>query len=166
MRLYFVGSLVLVALAGCGRFFFAEREPWRREAELQCIKSGAVKESPAIVRAGSIDGPGICGADFPLRVVALGESGAFGYADELRPPAAIPNVSPRWPLAEPRYEPRYAPAPAPTPQPYYAPPPDARYAPPPPRYRTPSDAPLSLNPQDLPGSLDQPTFTPRPPAYG
>ena len=35
VRLYLVGSFVLVSLAGCGRGFFSEeREPWRAEAEV------------------------------------------------------------------------------------------------------------------------------------
>jgi hypothetical protein len=168
VRLYLVGSLVLVALAGCGRFFFAEREPWRREAEVQCLKSGTVKEGPAITRAEPIGGPGICGTDFPLKVAALGDSGAFGFADELRPPAPIPNVSPRWPLAEPRYAPdaRYAPEPryAPPAETRYSPPPETRYAPPP--YRAPPDAPISLSPPGLSDPPEQPTFAPRPPVYG
>ena len=183
VRLYLVGSLVLFALAGCGRFFFAEREPWRREAEVQCLKSGAVKEGVAIVRADAINGPGICGADFPLKVAALGESSAFGYADELRPPAPIPNGSPRWPLAEPRSaplpEPRYEPRYAPQPEPRYAPQPDARYTPPPepryepryvpppePRYRAPSNGPISLSPPNLPEAREPPPYGPRAPTYG
>ncbi len=42
-----VGCTVLVSLAGCGRGFFqtAEREPWRAEAEVACLKSGVVKET-------------------------------------------------------------------------------------------------------------------------
>ena len=81
VRLYLVGSFVLVSLAGCGRGFFqsAEREPWRAEAEIACLKSGAVKESPELVRIEPISGPGMCGAEFPLKVAALGEgSGSFG----------------------------------------------------------------------------------------
>src|SRR6476661_6381890 len=37
VRLYLVGSVVLVSLAGCGRGFFqsAEREPWRAGADRQ-----------------------------------------------------------------------------------------------------------------------------------
>jgi hypothetical protein len=110
VRLYLVGSIVLVSLAGCGRGLFqAEREPWRAEAEAACLKSGAVKESPDIVRIDPISGPGMCGAEYPLKVAAIGEaSSSFGFADEtLRPPAAI-NGQPRWPVAQPQstYQPR------------------------------------------------------------
>jgi hypothetical protein len=105
VRLYLVGSLVLVSLAGCGRGFFqsAEREPWRAEAEIACLKSGAVKESADIVRIEPISGPGMCGADYPLKVAALGDANsAYGFADEsLRPPAAIGN-QPRWPAPQPQ----------------------------------------------------------------
>src|SRR5262249_5913183 len=103
-RLYLVGSIVLVSLAGCGRGFFqAEREPWRAEAEAACLKSGAVKEGAEIVRIEPISGPGVCGAEFPLKVAAIGEaSGSFGFADEvLRPPASIGN-QPRWPVTRPQ----------------------------------------------------------------
>jgi hypothetical protein len=116
VRLYLVGSLVLVALSGCGRGFFqsGEREPWRAEAEIACLKSGAVKESLDVVRVEPISGPGICGADYPLKVAALGEaSPAYGFADEsLRPPADIRN-QPRWPVSRPPpsypQQPTYAP---------------------------------------------------------
>jgi hypothetical protein len=106
VRLYLVGSFVLVSLAGCGRgFFSAEREPWRAEAEIACLKSGAVKESPDLVRIDPISGPGMCGAEFPLKVAALGEGiASFGFADDLRPPGNIGN-QPRWPISP-------APAPA------------------------------------------------------
>jgi hypothetical protein len=51
----------------------------------------------------------MCGAEYPLKVAALGDgSSAFGFADDLRPPAAIGN-QPRWPVAQP---------PAPPPQNY------------------------------------------------
>jgi hypothetical protein len=109
VRLYLVGSFVLVSLAGCGRGFFqsAEREPWRAEAEVACLKSGAVKETADLVRISPISGPGVCGAEYPLKVAALGENiASFGFADEsLRPPGNIGN-QPRWPATR---------APAPTP---------------------------------------------------
>ena len=88
---YLVGSLVLVTLAGCGRgFMTAEREPCRAEAEAACMKSGAVKESATLVRISPIAGPGSCGAEFPLKVAALGNATMMSYSD-LRPPGAIPN---------------------------------------------------------------------------
>ena len=103
VRLYLVGSFVLVSLAGCGRGFFqsAEREPWRAEAEIACLKSGAVKENTELVRISPISGPGVCGAEFPLKVAALGESpGSFGFADETpRPPGNVGN-GPRWPISQ------------------------------------------------------------------
>jgi hypothetical protein len=101
VRLYLVGSFVLVSLAGCGRGFFqsAEREPWRAEAEIACLRSGAVKESAELVRIDPISGPGVCGAEYPLKVAALGDNiTSFGFADEsLRPPGNIGN-QPRWPI--------------------------------------------------------------------
>lgn len=114
VRWVLAGSLVLLALAGCGRgvLQFAEREPWRREAELACLKSGTIKEGAGLVRVEPIAGPGVCGAEFPLKVAAFGESSALGYAGQaIRPPGSIPQASapqPRWPVAEPSYR---APAP-------------------------------------------------------
>ncbi|AVT77643.1 extensin [Rhodopseudomonas palustris] len=121
VRLYLVGSFVLVSLAGCGRGLFqtAEREPWRAEAEIACLKSGVVREGPDLVRIDPISGPGVCGAEFPLKVAALGETGAIGFADDLRPPGAIGGGNqsqPRWPGGQP--QPNYA-----TPQRGYAEPP-------------------------------------------
>ena len=51
---YLVGSLVVLGLAACGKMMFAEREPWRHEAEVACLKSGQVKEGASLVR---VDGP-------------------------------------------------------------------------------------------------------------
>ena len=142
VRLYLVGSFVLVSLVGCGRgFFSAEREPWRAEAEIACLKSGAVKEGPDLVRIEPISGPGMCGADYPLKVVALGESaGSFGFADDsLRPPGAIGN-QPRWP-ASPAPQSAYRPASAP-PQPT------------PPAYGAAPNAPISLAAPGVPPDED------------
>jgi hypothetical protein len=111
---YFVGSLVVLGLAACGKSWLAERDPWRHEAEVACLKSGQVKEGPSLTRIQPITGPGICGADFPLKVAAIGEGSAIGYADDLRPPGSVP-VS-RQPLANPpRPAASYQPYP---PQPY------------------------------------------------
>src|SRR4029077_8195409 len=100
---YLVGSLAVLGLAACGKMMFAEREPWRHEAEVACLKSGQVKEGALLVRVEPITGPGICGADFPLKVAAIGDGAAIGFADEPRPPGSVPS---RQPLAN------YAPRPA------------------------------------------------------
>src|SRR5690242_18714221 len=124
VRLSLGGLTLLIALAGCGRglWQYGERASWRHEAEVSCLKSGAVKIGSGVVQIQPIEGPGVCGADFPLKVSALGEGGGvpMAYGDDLRPPAGIPNASPanmpRWP-ARPSY------APPPPPQPISAPPP-------------------------------------------
>src|SRR4030088_2666319 len=93
---YLVGSLVVLGLGACGKQWLAEREPRRHEAEVACLKSGLVKEGPAIARIQPIAGPGICGADFPLKVAAIGDGAPIGFAEALRPPGAVPQ-----PLAAP-----------------------------------------------------------------
>jgi len=141
--LYLVGSVVLVSLAGCGHGFFqsAEREPWRAEAEIACLKSGAVKESAEIVRIDPISGPGVCGAEYPLKVSALGEaSSAYGFADEsLRPPGDIAG-QPRWPISQPP-QPGYAQAPYSTQQYPRQPYPQSQTYPPQQAYPRPSAYP-------------------------
>ena len=108
VRKFLVGSVVLAALiavAGCSHYLFAERAPWRREAEVACLNSGVVESVPGRVRISSIEGPGVCGMDYPLRVSALGESGTISggpmsYDDApLRPPSSIPNgdMPQQWP---------------------------------------------------------------------
>src|SRR5208282_3808567 len=111
VRKYLVSSVVLVALigvAGCSHYLFAEREPWRRDAEIACLESGAVKETPARVRISPINGPGMCGMDFPIKVSSLGDSGPLGYDDDVpRPPGAIPSgaMPQRWPGTQPSVPP-------------------------------------------------------------
>jgi len=146
--LYLVGSVALVSLAACGRgFMTAERAPWRAKAEEACLKSGEVKESADVVRIRPIDGPGACGAEFPLKVSALGESNeALGYVDDMRPPASLGNASqPRWPISRPQPS-------------SYAPPPVSTY--PQPSY---SSAPASYPPAAGPTPLNAPGITPPPP---
>jgi len=116
VRKYLVGSVVLAALiavAGCSHYLFAERAPWRREAEVACLGSGVVESVPGRVRISPIEGPGVCGMDFPIRVSAVGENAPFtarplsgvpmSYDDEPpRPPSSIPNgdMPRQWPGAQ------------------------------------------------------------------
>jgi len=105
----FVVVAALIALAGCSHYFNGgEREAWRHDAEVACLNSGAVKESAERVRVSAISGPGICGADFPIRASALGESGPLGYDDEaMRPPEAVPDgaMPQHWPITQPNSPP-------------------------------------------------------------
>jgi len=114
------GLALFAVLAGCAGHFIAQREPWRKDAEIACLKSGSLKESGTVVRIEPINGPGMCGADFPFKVAALGDSGMLGYSGEMRPPGSVPNSGPqRWPVTNDNFEP--APPPARN---------DPRYAPP------------------------------------
>ena len=169
VRCYLAGTVVLLALAGCGRSFLqGERAAWRHEAEVTCLKLGTVKIGAGVVQMQPIAGPGMCGAEFPLKVALLGEGTAMGYADDLRPPAGIPNASaaqPRWPASEPRYAPpapvqgqqmRWVPGPPPAERPEVTAP--ARYAPAiePPESAAPAGRPMSIyapgvaQPDDIP----------------
>src|SRR5712691_5935341 len=163
VRWYLVGSVVLGvlgALAGCsGGNMFAEREPWRHEAEAQCINAGSVKEGAGVVRIKAISGPGVCGADFPLKVSALGESAPLGYTDDPRPPGAIPggttSAPPRWPIVKPGDAPAAQDPPPPSVSrvlPQY----QSRSAQPPQGGATP-DQPVSINP---PSTADQASGAP------
>jgi Extensin-like protein C-terminus len=162
-----VGAGVLVALAGCGRGFMSgERAAWRHQAEVECMKSGAVKLGAGIVQIDPIEGPGMCGADFPLKVAALGESSpAISYADDPRPPGSVPGAAaqmPRWPINEPQYAPPGATAPMQT-APTVAPAiqaPQMRWVPgPPPAQRSYPNAPAS-QPASLSARGTEPGITP------
>jgi hypothetical protein len=190
VRWYLVGSGAalgaLVALAGCSTHWLAQREPWRHEAEVACLNSGAVHEGAEKVRISPINGPGMCGADFPIKVSGLGDTAPIGYDEEsMRPPGSIPNgasMPQRWPGASQNSptQPQYSapvdtrPLPAVNPQTTapYQPSPRPRYSaqPPPyqPRYETPAarmlaqpGAPVTLTP---PGVADPDNDEPLPEA--
>jgi hypothetical protein len=132
VRWYLVGSVALFALTACKPgFVVEEREPWRGEAEQTCLKAGTVKEGPSVVLLPPINGPGMCGADFPLKVSMLGEGGPLGYEDEaIRPPSDVPQAAPAYPAQRPAYPPN----------PQYGAPPNR----PPPGY--PPNTPFAVNP--------------------
>src|SRR3569833_3317022 len=123
VRLSLGGLTLLIALAGCGRSMwqYGERASWRHEAEVTNKKTNDEKNNNKNKQNQPNEGPGVCGADFPLIVSALGEGSGvpMAYGDDLRPPAGIPNGSqgsmPRWPAGQPSYQP------PPPPQPVSAP---------------------------------------------
>ncbi|HML12383.1 MAG TPA: extensin family protein [Xanthobacteraceae bacterium] len=144
---YLVVSLVLVLLDACAHSWFEERPAWRHDAEVACLKSGAVRPGPGIAELRPIQGPGMCGADFPLRVTILGEGGPLGFADDPRPPGEIPQYSPAPPAAAPAY-----------------PPPN--YGSPPYQPAGAQRAPLPITPEVDAPPADGPAPYPPQPAYG
>lgn len=117
------------------------------------MKSGAVRESAGLVRIEPIEGPGICGAEFPLRVAAFGENSTFGFADEaIRPPGSVPGGAqqPRWPIAQ---------------QPRAAAPVSSSPYPPPQMMPPQAGVPLSISPPGVNANAAPPPSYGAPPAY-
>jgi hypothetical protein len=58
-------------LTGCGLFRFEQREPWRAQAEEACLSQRLVQPSAYMALSSKIDGPGVCGMDYPFKVAAF-----------------------------------------------------------------------------------------------
>jgi hypothetical protein len=70
------------ALASCSStstpYFVAKPEPWRRDYEVSCLKSGAVQPSAFIAPGRPINGPSVCGAVQPFTMRAA-MNGAISF---------------------------------------------------------------------------------------
>lgn len=71
---------VAVSMSACGGFHREQRPAWRDQAEASCLRTGKVRESQYVKISKAIDGPGICGANSPLKVAALASPVAPEYA--------------------------------------------------------------------------------------
>lgn len=71
MRLCLAFLASAAFLSGCGFVKYEQREAWRGQAELACMKAGIVKESEIVRITKPIDGAGACGLDIPLKVQAF-----------------------------------------------------------------------------------------------
>ncbi len=91
-NLFVCCAIVTGALSGCAGFRRAERPAWRKQAELACIKSGSVREDAYVKRVNPIEGPGICGAEYPLKVAAL-KADVTGSVPDARS-AAVTDITP------------------------------------------------------------------------
>jgi Extensin-like protein C-terminus len=155
VRKYLVSSagfVALTAIAGCTHYLLAQRQPWRHDAELACLNAGVPQELPGRVRIATIEGPGACGIDYPLKVSEIGENSTpLGYGDEaLRPPSSIPAgaMPQQWPLVQSNaLPPLQQPAASPS-EPYNAPYGSPRYYDRPPPYGSAqqSGGPMPLTP--------------------
>ena len=79
--------MAALALASCAStpYFVAHDEPWRKDAEVSCLRAGVVQESAFIAGRSSLGGEdSYCGAVHPFEVSAVG-NGAVG----LKPPALV-----------------------------------------------------------------------------
>lgn len=87
-------GLVIASLSGCGTFNRPQREAWRGQVELACLKSGAIVQTSFVRPAKEIDGPGTCGLDHPFEIYAVSD-GAVGMTPRAKlgcPMAAAMNV--------------------------------------------------------------------------
>ena len=75
-----LGSALLLWGCSAGPDFVAKDEPWRRQEELACLASGAVKETQYIRSRSSLGGPSdYCGAERPFEMAATSD-GRVGLA--------------------------------------------------------------------------------------
>ena len=70
---YFAAVLLALALGGCRFSDFEEREPWRTQAEEECLSKQAFQPSAFVEEGSELNGPGRCGMIKPLKVVALSQ---------------------------------------------------------------------------------------------
>lgn len=79
-----VAALTAAGLSACGGLRREKRAEWRAQAEIACIKSGKLRETPYVKISRSIDGPGVCGAQYPVKVSALANAVPQNVADSGR----------------------------------------------------------------------------------
>ncbi len=73
VRSYLVVPLVVLSLVGCRFIDFEQREPWRAEAENQCLAGGAIQLSSYVEERPEVRGNGTCGMTRPLQVSGLAQ---------------------------------------------------------------------------------------------
>ena len=103
---YLVAPLVCVGLlSGCRFDMFDRREPWRAQAEEQCLAEKGVTVSAYVEPMSAIDGRGACGMEHPFKVAAFADGAVEvspratlacpmirnlnGWLDEVVQPAAM-----------------------------------------------------------------------------
>jgi hypothetical protein len=81
---YLVPPLMMIGLLGCRFSGFEEREPWRAEAEEQCVAQQLVRTADYLEPTDAVNGKGTCGMTKPFKVAAV--SGGFV---EFKPKATL-----------------------------------------------------------------------------
>src|SRR3989304_3179572 len=88
---YLVVPLVALGVFGCRVYDFAEREPWRNEAEQRCLAANPLRASSYLEPAPEI-GRGACGMTQPFKVVAIGDGTLSGAREQPAPQSFAARV--------------------------------------------------------------------------
>ncbi len=88
---YLVVPLVALGVFGCRVYDFAEREPWRNEAEQRCLAANPIRASSYLEPAAEI-GRGACGMTQPFRVAAIGDGTLSGARAQPAPQSFAARV--------------------------------------------------------------------------
>jgi hypothetical protein len=78
--------------SGCALFRGEQREPWRTDAEIACLRQKRVTPSVDIVRTRTIDGPGVCGMEYPFRIQAFNEGSVALKTQAVLACPVIPHI--------------------------------------------------------------------------
>jgi hypothetical protein len=81
---YLVVPLVALGVFGCRVYDFAERDPWRNEAEQRCLAANPVRSSSYLEPTPEI-GRGACGMTQPFKVAAIGDGTLSGAREQPAP---------------------------------------------------------------------------------
>lgn len=66
-------GVLVASISACGTINRPQREAWRGEVELACLKRGAIVPTSFVRPIKEIEGPGTCGIDHPFQIYALSE---------------------------------------------------------------------------------------------
>lgn len=81
-----------LGLAGCGLFRYEQREAWRNQAEEACVARKLVTNTAYMSRSSAIEGPGVCGMNYPFKVAAFA-GGSVGLRNTMTLACPIiPNI--------------------------------------------------------------------------
>ncbi len=81
---YLVVPLVALGVFGCRVYDFAERDPWRNEAEQRCLAANPIRSSSYLEPTPEI-GRGACGMTQPFKVAAIGDGTLSGAREQPAP---------------------------------------------------------------------------------
>ncbi len=88
---YLVVPLVALGVFGCRVYDFAEREPWRNEAEQRCLAANPIRSSSYLEPTPEI-GRGACGMTQPFKVAAIGDGTLSGAREQQAPQSFAARV--------------------------------------------------------------------------